>query len=184
MTQRTSAASRPGRSSGHAAPGEIHARVQRGQPPGRDGQASSARASSARGGDAVAAARLTGRGAMLAMFSLFFPGTLTSGWLHLGALAGISFLAGCVLAGLYTKREDLLLVLTTPPLIFLAAVICVTAMSSNGGGVLSSVSGIALILAAAAPWLFAGELAIIVISLFRGLPRSIRNLRADLRGDP
>jgi hypothetical protein len=132
----------------------------------------------------AAAARLTARGAALAMFSLFFPGTLTSGWLNLGALTGVSFLAGCILAGLYTKREDLLLVVTTPPLIFLAAVICVTAVSSNGGGVLSAVSGIALVLSAAAPWLFAGELVIIVISLFRGLPRSVRSLRADLRGDP
>jgi hypothetical protein len=173
MTQRTSAApGRPARAAGHAAPGEIHSRVQqRVQPPGRMRSE-------------AAAARLTGRGAMLAMFSLFFPGALTSGWLHLGALTGVSFLAGCVLAGLYTKREDLLLVVTTPPLVFLAAVICVTAVSSNGGGVLSAVSGIALVLAAAAPWLFAGELAIIVIGLFRGLPRSVRNLRADLRGDP
>jgi hypothetical protein len=177
MTQRTSAApSVRGRPAGHVQPGDIHARVQRGQPPGRG----------TRGGPArpAAAARLTARGAALAMFSLFFPGTLTSGWLNLGALAGVSFLVGCVLAGLYTKREDLLLVVTTPPLIFLAAVICVTAVSSDGGGVLSAVGGIALALSAAAPWLFAGELAIIVISLFRGLPRSVRNLRADLRGDP
>jgi hypothetical protein len=173
MTQRTSAAM-PGRAAGHVQPGEVHSRVQRGQPQGR----------AARPGSDGTAARLTGRGAMLAMFSLFFPGTLTSGWLNLEALTGVSFVAGCILAGLYTKREDLLLVVTTPPLIFLAAVICVTAVSSNGGGVLSSASGIALVLAAAAPWLFAGELAFIVISLFRGLPRSIRNLRADLRGDP
>jgi hypothetical protein len=173
MTQRTSAPpGMPGRSAGHVQPGEMHSRVQRGQLAGR----------SAGGGSA--SARLTARGAILVMFSLFFPGTLTSGWLNLGALTGVSFLAGCILAGLYTKREDLLLVVTTPPLIFLAAVICVTAVSSNGGGVLSAVSGIALVLSAAAPWLFAGELAIIVISLFRGLPRSIRNLRADLRGDP
>jgi hypothetical protein len=164
MTQRTSAAPRQ-----HVRPGEMHARVQRGQPPGRA---------------AAAAARLTARGAALAMFSLFFPGTLTSGWLNLGALSGASFLAGCILAGLYTKREDLLLVVMTPPLIFAASSVCVTAVSSNGGGVISAVSGIALILAAAAPWLFAGELAILVISLFRGLPRSVRNLRAELRGDP
>jgi hypothetical protein len=173
MTQRTSAAV-PGRSAGHVQPGEVHSRVRRGQVPDRATRPSSDRA----------AAQLTARGAMLAMFSLFFPGTLTSGWLNLGALTGVSFVAGCVLAGLYTKREDLLLVVTTPPLIFLAAVACVTAVSSHGGGVLSAASGIALVLAAAAPWLFAGELAIILISLFRGLPRSIRNLRADLRGDP
>ncbi|MEP7026067.1 MAG: DUF6542 domain-containing protein [Actinomycetota bacterium] len=172
MAQRTSPApGEPGGVRTHIRPGEaVPPRARRAQPHGH--------------GSEVGSARLTARGSALAMFSLFFPGTLTSGWVHLGALTGVSFLIGCVLAGLYTKREDLLLVVTTPPLIFLAAVICVTAVSSDGGGVLAATSGIALGLAAAAPWLLMGELAILLISLFRGLPRSVRNLRADLRGEP
>jgi hypothetical protein len=117
------------------------------------------------------------------MFSLFFPGTLTSGWLHVPSLSGLSFVAGCLLAGLVTRREDMLLVVTIPPVVFLASAIVVAAVSSSGGGVLAAVSGIALTLAGAALYLFIGEAAILVISLFRGLPRCVRELRADLHSD-
>jgi hypothetical protein len=128
--------------------------------------------------------RLTARGAALAMFSICFPGTLTSGWLHVPVLSGASFLAACVLAALGTRREDLLVVVTLPPVVFLASAICVAAVSSNGGGVLAAASGIALTLGGAAFWLAVGEATALLLSLFRGLPQCVRDLRADLRGDP
>jgi Domain of unknown function (DUF6542) len=128
--------------------------------------------------------RLTARGAALAMFSLCFPGTLTSGWLHFPVLSGASFVAACVLAALATRREDLLVVVTLPPVVFLASAICVAAVSSDGGGVLAAVSGIALTLGRAALWLIIGEAAVLVLSLFRGLHRCVRDLRTDLRGEP
>jgi len=128
--------------------------------------------------------RLTARGAALAMFSICFPGTLTSGWLHFPVLSGASFVAACVLAALATRREDLLVVVTLPPVVFLASAICVAAVSSDGGGVLAAVSGIALTLGRAALWLFIGEAAVLVLSLCRGLHRCVRDLRADLRGEP
>jgi len=128
--------------------------------------------------------RLTARGAALAMFSICFPGTLASGWLHFPVLSGASFVAACVLAALATRREDLLVVVTLPPVVFLASAICVAAVSSNGGGVLAAASGVALTLGGAALWLFIGEAAALVLSLFRGLHRCVRDLRADLRGEP
>lgn len=128
--------------------------------------------------------RLTARGAALAMFSICFPGTLTSGWLHFPVLSGASFVAACVLAALATRREDLLVVVTLPPVVFLASAICVAAVSANGGGVLAAASGIALTLGGAALWLFIGEGSALLLSLFRGLPRCVRDLRADLRGEP
>jgi hypothetical protein len=128
--------------------------------------------------------RLTARGAALAMFSICFPGTLTSGWLHFPVLSGASFVAACVLAALATRREDLLVMVTLPPVVFLASAICVAAVSSDGGGVLAAVSGIALTLGRAALWLFIGEAAVLVLSLFRGLHRCVRDLRTDLRGEP
>jgi hypothetical protein len=131
-----------------------------------------------RGG--MPAARMTSRGAILAMFSLFFPGTLTAGWLHLPVLTGVSFLAGCILAGLYARRPDLLVVVTMPPLIFLISLICVKAMTSTGSAVISTAEGCLLTLAATAAWLFGGEAVILVIALFRGLPRTVREHRAAL----
>ncbi len=141
---------------------------------GGTGPAGAARAAGA------APARLTARGAGLAMFSVFFPGTLTAGWLHLPVLTGVSFLAGCILAGLYARRPDLLVVVTMPPLIFLISLICVKALTSTGSAVISTAEGCLLTLAATAAWLFGGEAAILVIALFRGLPRTVREHRAAL----
>ena len=131
-------------------------------------------------GSGAAPARLTARGAGLVMFTVFFPGMLTAGWLHLTALAGLSFVAGCILAGLYTRRADLLLVITTPPMIFLVALICVKAMTSTGSTLISTAEGCILTLSAVAAWLFGGVAVILVIALFRGLPRTVREFRIAL----
>ena len=136
------------------------------------------------GGPQESPSRLTARGAGLAMFSVFFPGTLTAGWLHLTALTGLSFVAGCLLAGLYTRRAHLLIVVTMPPMIFMAALICAKAVSATGNTLVSTAEGSLITLSAIAPWLFYGTAATIVIALFRGLPRRIGELRAELRGDP
>ena len=50
---------------------------------------------------------------------------------------------------------------------------------------LAGVSGIALTLGRAAPWLLAGEgIVLLARRLFRGLHRCVRDLRTDLRGEP
>ena len=163
-------------------PGPASAARPAARPRPAAGHGPAARARSGGPGPASAApARLTARGAGLAMFSLFFPGTLTAGWLHLPVLTGLSFLAGCILAGLYARRPDLLVVVTMPPLIFLISLICVKAMTSTGSAVISTAEGCLLTLAATAAWLFGGEAVILVIALFRGLPRTIREHRAALR---
>lgn len=151
-------------------------------PAGSTGPAGAARAGDAARAGGAAPARLTARGAGLAMFSLFFPGTLTAGWLHLPVLTGLSFLAGCILAGLYTRRPDLLVVVTMPPLIFLISLVCVKAMTSTGSALISTAEGCLLTLAAVAAWLFGGEAVILIIALFRGLPRTVGEHRAALRG--
>jgi hypothetical protein len=130
-------------------------------------------------------ARMTGRGAVLAMFALFFTGAAIADLLHLGVLAGLSFLAGCVLAVRFARRSALLIVVVSPPLIFLIAVACAESISSSPTGhsrVLSAAEGTILTLAAAAPWLFGGEALGLVLALFRGLPQCVRDLRAGLRG--
>ena len=130
---------------------------------------------------------MTPRGAVLMMFSLFFPGTLAAGWLHFGALTSISFVVGCVLAARYTRRDGLLTAVATPPLIFMIALVFSEVLTSHAGTFAHTLTiaaeGTFLSLAAIAPWLFCGVILGIVIAMFRGLPQSVRDLRAELRVD-
>jgi hypothetical protein len=132
-----------------------------------------------------AGARMTARGAVVAMFSLFFLGMLAADWLHLGSLIGLSFVAGCVLAARYTKRDGLLTAVATPPLIFMIALAITQTMSAHADtlrrALTSAVEGIVLNLASAAPWLFSGVILGVVVAMFGGLPRCVREFRADLR---
>ena len=130
---------------------------------------------------------MTARGAVLAMFSLFFLGTLAAGWLHLGVLTGLSFVAGFALAARYTRRDGMLAVAVTPPLLFLIALVCAEVLTSHADTtrhtLASAAEGTILTLAGVAPWLFIGVIVGLVIALFRGLPQCVRDLRTDLRGD-
>jgi hypothetical protein len=136
--------------------------------------------------DSAAPARMTGRGAILAMFAVFFAGTVVSDLVHLGFFVGFALVAGCGLAAKFTRRGALLAVVISPPLIFLAAVICAEALTSSSAtghsSFLSAIEGTFLTLASAAPWLFAGVAISLVIALFRGLPQALRDLREGLRG--
>jgi hypothetical protein len=128
---------------------------------------------------------MTARGAVVAMLSLFFLGMVAAGWLHLGSLTGLSFVAGCALAGRYTKRDGLLTAVVTPPLIFMIALIITETMSSHAGTLrrtlTSAGEGIVLTLASVAPWLFAGVIVGVVVAIRSGLPQCVRELRVDLR---
>jgi hypothetical protein len=129
--------------------------------------------------------QITARGAVIAMLAMFLVGNLAADWLHVEVLIGLTFVAGCLLAAGYTQRRDLLMVVTLPPLVFFIAVCCAEALTSPGSTFADSVAAIAagifLTLAAAAPWLFGGIILALIIAVFRGLPQSVRDLRAHLR---
>jgi Flp pilus assembly protein TadB len=127
------------------------------------------------------AARLTERGAVLTMAGCFLIGLLGAAWLGWGVLAGLAFVAGCVLAAWYASPPGLLTVVVSPPLLFLGAVVLVNAMTGPGGFFLSVVLGSVVTLAGAAPWLAMGMILTVIIALARGLPRCIRDLRRELR---
>jgi hypothetical protein len=130
---------------------------------------------------------LTARGAMVAMFGLFFLTSLVSGWLGLGVLTGLGYAAGCVLAPLYVRERAMLQVVVAPPTLFLATVVVVQVLTAQGAGkhgkALSVVEGTALTLAATAPWLLAGTALGVVLAMRRGLPGGVRQFWAELRED-
>ena len=64
--------------------------------------------------------RLTGRGAIAALFALCFLTQLVADWAGLGTLAGAAFVCGCGVVTYYTKTSGLRMVVVTPPLVFLA----------------------------------------------------------------
>src|SRR5579862_8139405 len=72
--------------------------------------------------------RLTGRGAIVALFLLCFLSLLT-GW---SVLADLAFVCGCGVVTYYTKFAGLRNVVVSPPLVFLAGCIFAKAVTSSG----------------------------------------------------
>lgn len=131
---------------------------------------------------------VTARGALLAMVIISLLACLLGAWQHLDVLAGLGFCLSCVLAPVYARREAMPYLVISAPLTFLVAELITQALTAQGdsthGSTLSVLEGTFLTLADVAPWLFAGTAICVVIALFRGLPQSVRELRASLRGEP
>ena len=125
--------------------------------------------------------RLTERGAVLAMAGCFLIGLLAATLLGWGVLAGLAFVAGCVLAVWYASPPSLLTVVVSPPLLFLGALVLVNALTGSGGLLFSVVFGSVVTLASVAPWLATGMILTVIIACARGLPRCIRDLIRELR---
>jgi hypothetical protein len=126
--------------------------------------------------------KLTGRGAVVAMVAVFFLGSLIGVAAQVSWLAGLSYVAGCLLAASYARREALLMVVTAPPLIFLVMLVLAELITASRSAALATAEGTLLTLAAVAPWLLAGTAAYLVVAMMRGLPRCIRDLRIGLSG--
>jgi hypothetical protein len=115
--------------------------------------------------------RLTGRGAIVALFLLCFLGLLvavSTGW---SALGDVAFVCGCGVVTYYTKFAGLRTVVVCPPLVFLAACICAEAVASSGKFAMAE--GILVTLGTSAPWLFTGTALTVVIALARGFRPSV-----------
>lgn len=121
---------------------------------------------------------LTGRGGVLAMAGVFAVGLLAASLLGWTVLVGLAFVAGCGLAARYTRPADLLTVAVTPPLVFFCVLVFAKIVTASGDVLLSIAGGIALTLAATAPWLFAGMALGLVVCWRRGLADRISGLKA------
>jgi hypothetical protein len=119
------------------------------------------------------------------MFVLVLVGAIVSGWLHLELVIGLTFLAGCLVAALCTKRQGLLIIAAAPPLIFAIAILSDQVFTAPGSTLKATAESVAagtfLTLAATAPWLLAGVFGTVAIVMFRGLPRCFSELRSQLR---
>jgi uncharacterized protein DUF6542 len=127
---------------------------------------------------------LTGRGGIVVVFVAGLAGALLSRWLGVGLLAGFGFVVGCVLAALATRQADLLTLVVSPPLVFFVVTLLAELLSSLTEESLwrAVLVGLVTSLAATAPWLFLGTLLVALITIPRGLPAALRELRTRLAG--
>jgi hypothetical protein len=129
-----------------------------------------------------------GLGTLGGLFACCLASCLLAAWLHRPAVAGLGFCAGCALAAWFCQRAALLRIVVAVPAVFATAEVLTQLVTLPGGGrrglALPVAGGTLLTLAAVAPWLFAGTAGAVVIALFRGLPRCVRDLRAGLNGWP
>jgi hypothetical protein len=151
----------------------------------RAGTADSRQPSTAQPSTVTFRSHVTARGALVGMFALCLAACLLAASWRLDALAGFAFVAGCVLAPIYARRDALLHIVISVPVIFLVAEIATQAMTAQGsshhGSALSVLEGTFLALAGLAPWLFAGTAVCLAVAMMRGLPQCIRDLRGAAR---
>jgi hypothetical protein len=113
-----------------------------------------------------ASVRLTGRGALAAMFVLCFFTELIADWTGWGTLAGAAFVCGCGAIAYYTKTSGLRSVVVAPPLMFFAGSACAELITAPG--TFLAAEGILVTLGTTAPWLYTATALTIVVAIGRG----------------
>jgi hypothetical protein len=116
--------------------------------------------------------RLTGRGAVAALFALCFVTQLIADWTGWGTLAGAAFVCGCGAVTYYTRTSGLRAVVVAPPLLFFAGAACAEVLTAPG--TFLAAEGILVTLGTSAPWLFTGAALTVVVAIGRGYRPAIR----------
>ncbi|MGH3204321.1 MAG: DUF6542 domain-containing protein [Streptosporangiaceae bacterium] len=136
-----------------------------------------------------ASVRLTGRGALAALFVLCFFTQLIADWTGWGTLAGAAFVCGCGAVTYYTRTSGLRSVVVAPPLLFFAGATCAELLTASG--TFGVAEGLLVTLGTTAPWLYTGTALTIVVAIGRGYRpafrrpgRSYPRRSAPLRGGP
>ena len=120
-----------------------------------------------------ASVRLTGRGAIAALFALCFGTQLIAAWTGWGTLAGAAFVCGCGAVTYYTRTGGLRAMVVAPPLLFFAGSTCAQLLTAPG--TFLAAEGILVTLGTSAPWLFTGTALTVVVAIGRGYrPRTPR----------
>lgn len=129
--------------------------------------------------------RLTARGAIAGIAGVSLVSTLISVWSGAPIVSGLGFFVVGVFVACFTRVKDLLPMCVCPPVAYLGGALVAIALTSAGSddGAHSTLLSLMMLLAGAAPWLFFGTSAVLVIAVIRGLPRQIGRFRAELRDD-
>jgi Domain of unknown function (DUF6542) len=110
--------------------------------------------------------KLTGRGAVVALFAVSFLGLLVAAWTGWSAFADVIFVMTCGLVASYTRTSGLRGLVVCPPLAFCAGSLLAQALTAPD--TFSAAVGILVTLATSAPWLYAGTALTFAIALGRG----------------
>jgi hypothetical protein len=113
-----------------------------------------------------ASVRLTGRGAIAALFALCFGTQLIAAWTGWGTLAGAAFVCSCGAVTYYTRTSGLRAVVVAPPLLFFAGSACAQVLTAPG--TFLAAEGILVTLGTSTPWLYTGTALTVVVAIGRG----------------
>jgi len=129
--------------------------------------------------------KLTGRGAVVALFAACFLSLLFAAWTGWSVFADVTFVMTCGVITCYTRVSGLRAVVVCPPLAFFAG--SVLAQVLTAPDTFSAAEGILVTLGSSALWLFTGTALVVAIALGRGyrpkvpeIPQ-LSNLREALR---
>ena len=110
--------------------------------------------------------KLTGRGAVAALFAVSFLALLIAAWTGWGTFADVTFVITCGVVTCYTRVSGLRAVVVCPPLAFFTGSVLAQVLTAPDA--FSVATGVLITLAISAPWLFTGTGLIVVIALGRG----------------
>ena len=116
--------------------------------------------------------KLTGRGAVAALFAASFLGLLIAAWTGWSTFADVMFVMTCGVVTCYTRVSGLRAVVVCPPLAFFAG--SVLAQVITAPDTFSAATGILVTLADSALWLFTGTALVVAIALGRGYRPELR----------
>ncbi len=110
--------------------------------------------------------RLTGRGAVVALFAACFFGLLITAWTGWSDFADVVFVMTCGVVTCYTRASGLRAVVVCPPLAFFAGSVLAEVLTAPGAFLVAE--RILVTLGSSAPWLFTGTALTIAIAFGRG----------------
>jgi hypothetical protein len=127
-----------------------------------------------------ASVRLTGRGAIAALFVMCLVTQLVADWGNWGTVAAAAFVCGCGAVAFYTRTSGLRAVVVSPPLVFLAG--CGLAQAITAPGSLLAAEQTLVTLGTSAPWLFTATALTVIVAIGRGYQPALSWRSARSRG--
>jgi hypothetical protein len=129
-----------------------------------------------------ASVRLTGRGAIAALFVLCFFTQLVGDWANWGTLAGAAFVCACGAVTYYTRTSGLRALVVAPPLVFFAG--CALAQVLTEPGMFLAAEQTIVSLGTSCSWLFTGTALAVVVAIGRGYRPTLPRRSVSRPGGP